>query len=163
MIGYYIHHQGDGHVTRAATIARRLGAEPVTGLSPRPRPDGWDGPWITLPRDDVPAVGDATDPTAHGALHWAPLAHAGLRARMAELAAWVRAAAPRLMVVDVSVEVSILIRAMGVPVVVMGMPGERGDAAHQLSYRIAQAIIAPWPEWADLLGGGGAWRARLMR
>jgi Glycosyltransferase family 28 C-terminal domain len=64
------------------------------------------------------------------------------------------------MVVDVSVEVSVLIRAMGVPVVVMGMPGERGDAAHQLSYRIAQAIIAPWPAWADLLGGGGAWRAK---
>ena len=113
---------------------------------------------MRLPRDDVPPAGDGADPTAQGALHWAPLAHHGLRERMAELAAWVRAAAPRLMVVDVSVEVTVLIRAMGVPVVVMGMPGERVDAAHQLAYRIAEAIIAPWPAWADLLGG--TWRAK---
>ena len=103
MIGYYVHHQGNGHLTRAATIARHLGTGLVTGLSSRPRPLEWDGPWVTLPRDDVSPVGDAADPTAHAALHWAPLAHSGLRERMAMLADWVRTVAPRLVVVDVSV------------------------------------------------------------
>jgi hypothetical protein len=161
MIGYYIHHQGDGHVTRAAAIARRLGDEPVTGLSSRGRPGEWAGPWVQLARDDDPPASNRADPTAGGALHWSPARHPGLRERMAQIAAWVATHDPRLMVVDVSVEVTVLVRSMGVPVVVMGMPGVREDAAHQLAYRLADAILAPWPEWADLLVGGGAWRDKL--
>ena len=34
------------------------------------------------------------------------------------------------------------------------------DAAHQLAYRLADAILAPWPAWADPLDGGAAWRAK---
>ena len=158
MIGYYVHHQGDGHVTRAAAIADRLGGEPVTGLSSRPRPDGWRGPWLQLARDDDPA--DGADPTAGGALHWAPSGHPGLRERMAQIAAWVATHAPRLVVVDVSVEVTVLLRTMGVPTVVMGMPGARHDPAHQLAYRLADAIVAPWPAWARVFGGGAPWRAK---
>ena len=158
MIGYYVHHQGDGHVTRAAAIADRLGGEPVTGLSSRPRPDGWRGPWLQLARDDDPA--DGADPTAGGALHWAPSGHPGLRERMAQIAAWVATHAPRLVVVDVSVEVTVLLRTMGVRTVVMGMPGARHDPAHQLAYRLADSIIAPWPAWARVLGGGAPWRAK---
>ena len=101
-----------------------------------------------------------TDPTAGGALHWAPLDHPGLRERMAQIAAWVATHAPRLMVVDVSVEVTVLVRAMGVRTIVMGLPGVRDDAAHQLGYQLADAIIAPWPEWADVLAGGERWRAK---
>jgi hypothetical protein len=160
MIGYYIHHQGDGHTTRAAAIADRLGSEPVAGLSSRPRPDGWRGPWLELARDDDPVVEDGMDPTAGGALHWAPRAHPGLRERMAQIAAWVATHAPRLMVVDVSVEVTVLLRTMGVPTVVMGMPGARQDPPHQLAYRLADAIIAPWPGWARVFGGGAPWRAK---
>jgi hypothetical protein len=161
MIGYYIHHQGDGHVTRAAAIARRLGDETVTGLSSRERPDEWTGPWLHLARDDDPPVSETCEPTAGGALHWAPVGHPGLRDRMAQIAAWVATHEPRLMVVDVSVEVTVLARSMGVPVVVMGMPGVRKDAAHQLAYRLADAILAPWPEWADLLVGGAAWQDKV--
>lgn len=160
MIGYYVHHRGDGHVTRAASIAARFGAGQVTGLSSLPRPDGWEGGWIELARDDDEAAGEAAEPAAGGALHWAPLHHPGLRERMGQIAAWVRDAAPALVVVDVSVEVSVAVRAMGVPVVVMGMPGDRRDAAHQLAYRVADAIVAPWPGWADPLAGGAAWRAK---
>ncbi len=157
MIGYYVHHHGDGHLTRAAAIARALEGEPVTGLSSRPRPDGWPGEWVQLARDDeLPH----TDQTAGGALHWAPVDHAGLRERMAQIAAWVATHAPRLLVVDVSVEVTVLARAMGVRTIVMGLPGVRDDAAHQLGYRLADAIIAPWPAWADVLGGGERWRAK---
>lgn len=159
MIGYYVHHQGDGHATRAMSIAQHLAGE-VTALSSRPAPTVWTGPWIPLARDDVPAVAKTMDPTAGGSLHWAPPGHPGLRERMAQIAAWVQRSTPQLMVVDVSVEVAVMVRAMGVPVVVMGMPGIRDDDAHQLAYRVAEAVIAPWPRWADVLTGGAAWRAK---
>ena len=160
MIGYYIHHQGYGHVTRAGVIADRL-SEPVTGLSSRPRPGTWRGPWLELTADDDPPAGDGADPTAGGALHWAPSRHPGLRERMAQIASWAAAHAPRLVVVDVSVEVTVLLRTMGIPTVVMGMPGARHDLAHQLAYRLADAIIAPWPAWTNVLGGGAPWQAKI--
>ena len=145
-------------MTRAASIAAHLGAGRVTGLSSHPRPGGWGGEWIEL--DDDGDDGAAAEPTAGGALHWAPLRHPGLRERMGRIAAWVRDAAPALVVVDVSVEVTVLVRTMGVPVVVMGMPGDRRDAAHQLAYRLADAVLAPWPDWAEPLAGGAVWRAK---
>lgn len=160
MIGYYVHHQGEGHVNRAMAIAAQLGSTQVTGLSSRARPEGWTGPWLQLDRDDEPAPRPGADAAAGGALHWAPRGHAGLRTRMAQIAAWVGEAAPGLVIVDVSVEVTVLVRSMGVPVVVMGMPGARSDRAHQLAYRLAEAIIAPWPAWADVLAGGAAWRGK---
>jgi Glycosyltransferase family 28 C-terminal domain len=159
VIGYYVHHQGVGHLTRACAIAARMGEE-VTGLSSLPAPAGWVGPWLTLARDD--AGDDAVAADAGGALHWAPLGHAGLRERMAQLAAWAAAARPRLVVVDVSVEVAVLLRAMGIPVVVVGMPGARRDRPHQLAYRMAEAILAPWPEWVPgLWDGGERWAAKV--
>ena len=51
MIGYYVHHQGRGHLGRARALARHLD-EPVTGLSSLSRPHDWRGPWRDLPEDD---------------------------------------------------------------------------------------------------------------
>jgi hypothetical protein len=144
VIGYYAHHLGAGHVACAAAIAPHL-RSPLTVLSSRPRPADWDGEWIELARDDG---GSAVDPTAGGAVHWAPVLHPGLRRRMAAVAEWIDAARPRLMVVDVSVEVALLARLMGIPVVVMSLPGDRSDAAHRLAYQAATAVLAPWPDWA---------------
>ena len=64
---------------------------------------------------------------------------------MTGIAAWVASTAPRLVVVDVSVEVAGFVRLLGVPVVVMAGPGHRDDPVHQLGYRLATAILAPWP------------------
>jgi hypothetical protein len=97
---------------------------------------------VLLPRDDAAEV--VADPTAHGVLHWAPLQDSGFQQRMRILADWVAAAQPDLMVVDVSVEVAMLVRLLGVPVVVMAMPGDRTDAPHDLVYRTAAHIVAPW-------------------
>ena len=141
MIGYYVHHVGRGHLRNAACIASALDSE-VTGLSSLPRPAEWSGPWIELERDDT---GHPLDPGAHGLLHWAPLHDAGLTARMGRIAAWIAAARPAALVVDVSVEVAAYARLMGVPVVVMALPGDRTDPAHRLGYSLADAIIAPWP------------------
>ena len=64
---------------------------------------------------------------------------------MAAIAGWVAGARPALVVVDVSVEVSVLVRALGVPVVVAAMRGERTDRAHRTAYDLADALLAPWP------------------
>src|SRR5690606_24283738 len=85
MIGYYVHHQGRGHVNRALRLARHIDGE-VTGLSSLERPAGWQGPWIQLARDDQ--SDPPLDPTARGQLHWAPLGDRGLSSRMARIAEW---------------------------------------------------------------------------
>ncbi len=143
MIGYYVHHHGRGHLARATSICAHL-RSPVTILSSIPMDGISAHDWVRLPRDDEgpPAV----DPTANGALHWAPLHDKGLRIRMQLIAQWVTDARPDLVVVDVSVEVAMLIRLLGVPVVVMAMPGDRTDGPHELVYRIADHILAAWPK-----------------
>lgn len=141
MIGYYIHHHGRGHLVRAQAIADALG-EPVTGLSSLPRPAHWRGPWVTLARDDDPPHARAD---AHGRVHWAPVGNAGLRGRMAAVSAWIADARPAAVVVDVSVEIGLLVRLHGVPVVAVAVPGERADAAHALGFDIADAILGAWP------------------
>ncbi|WP_319643808.1 glycosyltransferase [Gephyromycinifex aptenodytis] len=139
MIGYYVHHHGAGHLTRATQIAAHL---EVTGFGSMPRPANWRGDWIELPRDDQ---GHPADPTAGGVLHWVPLHDAGLRERMARIAAWIQANNPEAFVVDVSVEVTLLARLLGAPVIVMAMRGERTDRAHLAAYDAASALVAPWP------------------
>ncbi len=144
MIGYYAHHQGSGHLSRAAALATHLD-EAVTVLSSAVRaPDAAFRGWVDL-AGDGDGTGPDIEPTASGALHWAPLHHGGLQSRMARIAAWIQRTRPTVMIVDVSVEVTNLARLCGVPVVVVAMPGERSDAAHQWGYRLANRIIAPWP------------------
>ncbi len=143
MIAYYVHHHGLGHLARARCIAAVLD-EPVIVLSSLPAPSGvapFAG-WVTLPRDDEDP--ERSDVEAGGALHWSPLSAPGYARRMAILAEWVRTHDPSVVVVDVSVEVAVLVRLLGIPVVVMAGPGERGDEAHQLGYRLATRIVAPW-------------------
>lgn len=148
MIGYYAHHQGAGHVTRLQSIAAHLEQEVVWGLSSLPRPPTWSGPWTHLAHDDAPGAEMSMDVTAGGVLHWAPLGHPGLSHRMSQLAEWVHRHRPRLLVVDVSVEVALFARLMGVPTVVVALPGLRTDRVHQLAYDSASALLAPWPEAA---------------
>jgi hypothetical protein len=157
MIGYYIHHQGRGHTNRALAIAAELD-HPVTGLSSQPRPSGWTGDWVELSRDD-----DGVDPhgvAAHGRLHWVPLHDAGLRNRMAEISRWIAEARPQVIVVDVSVEVAVLARLFGVPVISVALPGVRADEAHRLGYDISTAIIAAWPQEAEGMVSGLSASAR---
>lgn len=143
MIGFYAHHHGTGHLTRCREIAAAIDDD-TTILSSAPGAD------LVLPMDaPAPGVGGAAL-DAHGAFHWAPAHHAGLAERMARIAAWVAEHRPRAFHVDVSVEVAVLVRALGVPVTVQAMPGIRDDAPHALGYRVADAIIAAWPDWVEL-------------
>jgi UDP-N-acetylglucosamine--N-acetylmuramyl-(pentapeptide) pyrophosphoryl-undecaprenol N-acetylglucosamine transferase len=141
VIGYYVHHQGRGHLQRMLTIARHLD-EPVTALSSLPAPDPALA-WVDLPMDNE--ANGFVDPTANGTLHWAPRHDPGLRRRMAIIADWIDAHDPDLMVVDVSVEVAGLSRLLGVPTVVVAMRGDRFDRAHRTAYDAADALLASWP------------------
>jgi hypothetical protein len=144
VIGYYVHHQGRGHLARARQIARRL-SEPVTVLSSLRRPESAEpfADWIELEHDEGGV--SSPDRDAGGALHFAPLQCAGYSARMEQIARWVAQWSPPLMVVDVSVEVTVLCRVLGTPVLVVALPGVRDDEAHRLGYRLARHILAPWP------------------
>jgi hypothetical protein len=144
VIGYYVHHHGTGHLHRALTVAPHLPG-PVTGLSSLPRPEGWTGPWTQLPRDDRATSYAGADTTANGVLHWAPLEDPGLRERMSVLSAWIDRHAPAAMVVDQSVEVGLLARLHGVPVVALTAPGRRTDPAHLLGFGAASAVVGAWP------------------
>lgn len=160
MIGFYLHHHGSGHRTRGVAIARQL-ADPVTGLGSGGPPAGWPGAWVELPRDDQPPVDPAgADVSAHGVLHWAPRHHEGLLARHATLVGWLARARPAVLVVDVSVEVSLLARLCGIPVVVAAMPGERTDRAHRTAYDLADRLLAPWPAAAHGHDWPEAWRVK---
>lgn len=143
MIGLYAHHHGTGHLTRCREIAAAIDDDTAI-LSSAPGAD------LVLPMDaPAPGVSGAAL-NAHGTFHWAPAHHAGLAERMARVAAWVAEHRPRAFHVDVSVEVAVLVRALGVPVTVQAMPGIRDDAPHALGYRLADAIIAAWPDWVGL-------------
>lgn len=141
MIGYYVHHHGRGHLSRASAIAAALKTE-MTGLSSLSAPADWSGPWIELPRDDSD---DPLLPDANGRLHWAPIQSDGLRERMSTISRWIALARPQAIVVDVSVEVAVLARLHGVPVITVAVPGRRDDAAHTLAFDTSSAIIGAWP------------------
>ncbi len=163
MIGYYLHHQGEGHRRRGVAVARLL-RHGVTGLGSGAAPEGWTGGWVRLDRDDDPAVPDtaAADVTARGTLHWVPRHHPGLLARHRQLVDWIARARPALMVVDVSVEVALLARLCGVPVVIGAMPGDRLDRPHRLAYDLAEALLAPWPAGAHPdAGWPSPWREKV--
>jgi hypothetical protein len=158
VIGYYAHHHGRGHIQRALCIADHV-TGPMTILTSADvdAQDRSAGPacWVDLERDDRERP--RGDPTAGGVLHWAPPDDPGLRRRMAGIATWIDQSAPAVMVVDVSVEVTALSRLMGVPVVVVAMPGDRTDRAHRLGYDLAEALLACWPTTMSAPGWPRSW------
>jgi hypothetical protein len=144
MIGYYVHHHGFGHLARALSICQQM-HRPVTVLTSRDVPDPHPfAAVVKLPRDDC--APEVREPTAHGALHWAPHHDSGLVSRMDAIARWVADAQPEAIVTDVSVEVTVFVRLLGVPVIVMALPGKRIDAPHLLVHRLADHIVATWPK-----------------
>lgn len=146
-IGYYVHHQGEGHRQRAAAIAAAYNG-PMTligtglsNLSEEPR-------CLDLPDDRLPhGAFDGADGTMRPpSLHYAPLHHDGLRKRVAVIADWIAVSRPALMIVDVSVEVAMLARLASVPVVYVRLNGRRNDRPHRDAFESATALLAPFAE-----------------
>ncbi len=149
-IGFYVHHHGHGHVMRAQAILPHLKHEATVLTSAEAAEEL--SPWaevIRLPSDAGGAKGAAQSIGTPPELHYAPVGHGGLRARMAYLAAWAERAEPALLVVDVSAEVALFGRLCSLPVVFVRQHGTRTDAAHALAYRAAAGLLAPYPEWLE--------------
>ncbi len=161
MIGWYVHHHGHGHLRRMTAVLPHLDDDVVV-FSSLPRPPALPAPrtgtvtWVQLAQDTAAAV-DPVDPTAGGSLHWAPTNITGHAQRLATIAGW----APELtaMVVDVSCEVAMLSRLLGLRVVVVAQAGERTDAAHRRCFELAEAIIVPLP--APTMRTGQAYAAAV--
>lgn len=154
-VGWYIHHHGAGHLTRFLAARPHLDTRVVV-FSSLAAPDRLPRltEWVRLDRDDEAerdASGTVIDPrdaspTVAGLLHWAPLAHRGHTSRMSVIASALAATAFAAFVVDVSVEVTLLVRMLGVRPIVVTQPGDRNDLPHDLAYRAAERILAPWPD-----------------
>lgn len=136
-IGYYVHHHGSGHLQRFTKIRAKCDDE-VVPISELAIQDG-----IQLGGDVPP---HPRDPTAGGALHWAPIDDGGSVARRSQtFGAWISDRRPRGVVIDVSVEMALLCRLFGTATVVVRQHGDRTDAAHEMAYRSARRLLAPFP------------------
>ncbi len=142
-IGYYVHHHGAGHMSRARAIMSAgrgnivllgtgVSADGVDLADDRPRSGRFDG------ADEADCRPDA--------LHYAPVDHQGIRSRVARIARWIEVEKPSLMVVDVSVEVAMLARLASVPTVYVRLNGNRNDPAHLDAFRGARGLLAPFHE-----------------
>jgi predicted glycosyltransferase len=145
---YYVHHQGGGHWRRALAVAENLSRPVVFASSvPPPRALPASGSYVPLPLD-YSESDNAGNQNAHGRLHWAPLHQVGLLARHRRLLDAVAEYRPALAVVDVSVEVTVILRTSGVPVTAVRLPGVRDDPAHHLGFGLADDVVMPVPaDW----------------
>lgn len=149
-IGYYVHHQGAGHLARARLLAEALD-RPCTLMGTFAGADPCVPSFLDLPDDRITADFDGCDHAADRplALHYAPLGVDGLRARMAGIAAWAAQADPVLLIVDVSVEVSLFARLLSVPTLVVRLAGDRTDPPHLEAFRSAERLLAFFPQALD--------------
>lgn len=140
-VGYYAHHHGRGHVSRAAAVLRHVRV-PAALFTSAPAPDVPPGVRLVPLPPDAPR--SAADTAPAPPFHYAPTGHAGLRQRMARIAAWA-AEGPGVLVVDVSCEVAVFGRLLSLPVVVARQHGARWDWAHRTAYGLAERLLAPFP------------------
>lgn len=152
-IGYYVHHHGAGHRTRALAIADHADGR-VTLLGTGLRGLIGAHSCVDLPDDRIDEAFDGMDGDIDGtnrpdALHYAPVDHDGIRRRVAAITDWIATARPALMVVDVSCEIAMLARLASVPVVYVRLGGRRDDGPHEQAFRAATALLAPFAEALD--------------
>ena len=93
VIGYYVHHQGSGHLHRALAIAAHAGTA-ITGLSSHPRPAGWPGDWHRAGRRRRTET-LSSSPRPGGGCTTCRMSTTGCGDRMATLSAWISGTRPR--------------------------------------------------------------------
>lgn len=150
-IAYYVHHHGSGHVMRAIAISRALPDCNITFLG-----SSLKGYMALMPPNvkyiHLPIDTESEADLHHihhnpvESLHYAPLNVSGLRERNTIITALFAEQYPLLLIVDVSVEITLLARLCGVPVIVVRQHGIRHDPAHLAAYQSASALLASYPE-----------------
>lgn len=146
---FYIHHHGSGHLMRALSIAKQLPKGTVTFLGSDLKAYAKlipsDIACFHLPTDMPQPDDDDAKIQNIDFLHYAPLNVRGLAERASMLINTLRAIPQVVLVVDVSVEVTLLATLAGFPTVVIRQNGERNDLPHLQAYQCAQLLIAPCP------------------
>ena len=143
LIGWYVHHHGSGHAQRTKQLLRGLDARVhVLTSAPERFHDHPDVERvIALPDDAVP--GDHQ--SACSTFHYTPMGVPVVQQRMQRIANWLANEQPSLLVVDLSVEVTLLARLFGVRTCVVRLHGRRDDTAHVQCFRSAERVLAPFP------------------
>jgi hypothetical protein len=157
-IAFYVHHHGFGHLMRSLQIAAALKEYEVVLLGSNLKAPEKGFPEnvtiIDLPHDVAVVKPGQLSEDADvyydegnlvDAFHYAPLNVQGIRSRAAILTDFFKQHFPLLLVVDVSVEVTLLARLCGIPTVVMCQHGRRNDQAHLIAYQSAELLLAPFP------------------
>jgi predicted glycosyltransferase len=137
---WYVHDHGRGHLDRARAVIPHVGAEVVVACGPgiaESAAGTLPCPVVALP-SDVPVPARATV----GPWHHAPSSPV-TTARALALAAVVDEHGCTTAVVDVSVEVTVLARLLGLRVVALRQSGCRDDVAHQIGLATADAVWVP--------------------
>ena len=144
-VAYYAHHLGTGHMRNAQKLAGMPGLEVQVASTGKRNTSLLPGPlqYVPLPADDSP--GQARGKMrSDDDLHYAPVGPL-IRERFAALnQAW-HNFSPDVVMVDVSTEVALFARLSGYPVALRRMPGTREDPAHELGYRVTDALFAYYP------------------
>lgn len=140
---WYVHDRGNGHLQRACAVIPLL-ASPVVvtvgPLAPTTALEQLGCPVVVLP-SDVPA----DPPATIGPWHHAPASSEQL-ARSLAIADTVRRHGCTTAVVDVSMEVTVLARLLGMRVVTVRQSGRRSDEAHRIGFASADVVWVPQRE-----------------
>lgn len=159
-IAFYVHHHGSGHFIRAMQVARVLTRHKVILLGSKlPKLHLEKTPnveFVHLPEDtDDMQKNEHTASRFPDTFHYAPLGIKGIRDRVAILTELFRSVYPLLLVVDVSVEITLLARLCAVPTIVIRQHGLRNDLPHLMAYQSAEILLAPFAE--EIYNGEKDW------
>ncbi len=147
---FYVHYHGSGHASRTRAIAAQLRTAPIIYTS-HLRPQNWKSARIHSaidlpvdpPPEELPGGLRAKDLPC---FHHSPVPSIEMLNRAASFTSHLAENPPKLLVVDVSVEIALQARLAGIPTALMRQHGERTDLAHSLAYQSADLILAPFPE-----------------
>lgn len=140
-LGYYAHHHGSGHITKAMRIIEHIEAPVKLFSSAEPSEKLNDkNSHVKLPLDIDTASQTGSTPSF---LHFSANKSSAIHDRMHILAKELHDV--RVLLVDVSVEITLLARLLSIPTIVMRMHGQRTDTPHLLAYESAEQLIAPFP------------------
>ncbi|MFL6023783.1 MAG: hypothetical protein ACJ72O_10635 [Marmoricola sp.] len=131
MIAIYLHDPRRESFDRARALVAALG-EDARLVTAHPPPLGWSSDWNLLADSDLRT--------------WVT---------------WLRTHSPDTVIVDGPVEHARAVRDLGARLVVIALPGGRGQAERGSAYADADLILAPWPQ-AAARGWPEAWRRRTL-
>ena len=156
-LGYYAHHHGSGHCRQIDKLAALLPTEARQQLTvfTSVTSEAYtfaaidEAQVVRLPAEDERAddvlagrAGQYWQPTS---LHYSPVGNSDIQQRSHKILDTIYQRRIDLMIIDVSVEVAMLCRAVSVPYLYVRLPGIRDDVPHLNAFAGALALLAPYP------------------